>query len=241
MSAANVKNCSLLSHFPGKFQTPGLKWSSRNVTFNLAAYWYDYKGLQLEDFQGLAAVQANADAEIFGVDFDGQWRINEHWEVRGGGSILPDAHYTTYENAVAFGAINDAAHLIPFPQEGYGIPSQLYSGTGKRMIKAPEFTGFATLTYNTDLSFGKLESNVNIYYSSQYFWDASYTFATDAYFLIGAQVSLKPNFLPNTKFTIYGKNLTNTVYTQGNLTDGEALMRYFSPPMQIGARVQYSF
>jgi iron complex outermembrane receptor protein len=227
----------------------GVKYQSNNVRLNLSGFYYDYRDLQLSTFTGVLATLANANAELYGLDFDGEARLDGHFKVRGGGSYLPEAKYTTYTNAVAF--IVDATHpVVPYngvgasgcsPSPYCGIYQASVDASGARMIKAPVFTGFVALNYANSISAGRVNADLSAYYSSSVNYDVVGFVQQKAYITLDGDVSFSPASMAGVKLTVYAKNLNNAKWLNGFTISGSTIGRYFSPPPEAGIRVNYSF
>jgi iron complex outermembrane receptor protein len=223
----------------------GAKYQSNNARFNVSFFKYDYSDLQLSTFTGVISVLANASAKLSGMDFDGEVRLGEHFKLRGGGSYLPQAKYINYKNAVAF----NVSPAMPVHQyDGTatcgsycGIGQQSLDASGNRMLKAPRFTGFLGVTYTSKSSGGELVANLSAYHTSTYNYDQVNLVQTKAYTTFDGDISFSPSALDGLKAGLYGKNITGAKWLNGSLISGSALIRYFSPPPEVGIRVGYSF
>lgn len=223
----------------------GAKYQSRMVRANIALFKYDYNDLQLSTFTGVTATLANANAKLMGVDFDGEVRLGEHFRLRGGGSYLPKAKYVTYLNAVGFN-VTPAFPVVQYDGTATcgsycGVKQVSVDASGHRMIKAPKFTGFMGLNYQSESSAGDFEGNLSLYHSSSYNYDVVDLVKMNGYTTLDAEFSFSPAVLDGFKLTIFGKNLTNSKWLNGAVISAPAIIRYFSPPPELGIRVGYSF
>jgi iron complex outermembrane recepter protein len=210
----------------------GVKNATAHYSVNVAAFYYDYKDLQVESYNNFVTTPQNAaSAEIYGLDLDAALKLTEAFELRLASSWLPTAKYRDFPNAIAF--------VPPLGPAGL-VTNNNYDASDSRMLTSPKFTGNLSGVYTTDVSAGKLESTASIYYSTQYRWDYPGTVETGAYALVNAQVSLTPT---NSKFkySLYGKNLTNRAYVQGALPTAQAHETYYAAPRELGVKVGYSF
>lgn len=81
----------------------GLKAATDRYSGNLAAFYYDYRDLQVEVFNNLVTTPLNAaSAEIYGLDFDATARLTDDFQLRLDTSWLPTAKYLHFPDAVAF-------------------------------------------------------------------------------------------------------------------------------------------
>jgi hypothetical protein len=109
------------------------------------------------------------------------------------------------------------------------------------MSRAPKLTAFVDLSYHTGLSLGQLEAHANGYYSTDSFWTPDLSIKSDAFFLLGANVSFEPNSLAHLKFTVFGKNLLNDTTYVGAVTSPASAWGFWNPPREVGLRVEYSY
>jgi iron complex outermembrane receptor protein len=79
----------------------GIKTSSGPIQLNAAAYYYDYKDLQVQLFTGFTIVTQNAaNASIYGLDLDASYKIDSDFKMSGGLAWIPHAKYDDYKNAL---------------------------------------------------------------------------------------------------------------------------------------------
>jgi outer membrane receptor protein involved in Fe transport len=62
-----------------------------------------------------------------------------------------------------------------------------------------------------------------------------------SYQVVNASVSWQPTFSPNSKLTLWGKNITNSVYMGDYLTNGAAFDVVYQAPRELGVSYGYSF
>lgn len=129
------------------------------VTLNLAAYWYDYKDLQvtsLDSDNGLTrTVTRNAgDATIKGFDVDGSWNTGSFGKFDGSLSYI-DARYDTF--------------ILPFGDSytnfgtGTVAPADF---SGERMPFAPKWTFNVGYEYGLPFLSGELTGRAQTHYES---------------------------------------------------------------------------
>jgi iron complex outermembrane receptor protein len=210
----------------------GLKSATDRYTANVAAFYYDYRDLQVEVFNNLVTTPENATtAEIYGLDFDGAVKLTDNFELRAVGSWLPTAKYKSFPHAIAF--------VQPLGPGGL-VTDNDYNASNSRMLTTPVFTGTISGTYGQDYSWGRFEATGSVYHSGGYRWEYTNTVTTSPYSLLNANITFAPN-ADRFKYTLYGKNLANKAYVQGALPTAEANMIFWSQPREIGVSVGYSF
>jgi iron complex outermembrane receptor protein len=212
----------------------GLKAAQRNYSLNLAAFYYDYRDLQVEvfDFKSLATIPLNAaKAEIFGIDFDGALKHNDAFQTRLVTTCLPKAEYTAFPAAIVFAP--------PLGPHGLVTDTE-FDATGSRMLVTPLWTGTVAETFTQALSAGLFQANASLYYSSGYRWEYTGSVLTHQYNVLNGQASFTPA-RSQFRYTLYGKNLTNRAYIQGALPSALAHEVIFGAPREVGIKVDWQF
>jgi iron complex outermembrane receptor protein len=210
----------------------GLKAATDTYTANLAAFYYDYKDLQIEIFNDQVTIPENASsAEIYGLDFDGTAKLTDWFQLRVSSSWLPTAKYLSFPHATAF---------VPPLGPGGLVTDNNYDASNSRMLTTPVFTGTLAGTYGQNFDWGRFEATGTVYHSSGYRWEFTDSVTTSPYSLLGANLTFSPN-ANRFKYTLYGKNLANKAYVQGALPTAATSLIFWSQPREIGATVGYSF
>ncbi len=214
----------------------GMKATGDAYSANLAAFYYDYKDLQVEVFNTttFSTIPENATtAEIYGLDFDGTAKLNEWFQVRLSGTWLPTAKYKEFDTATAY--------LPPLTLKHGGLfTDSNYNASNSRMLVTPKFTGTIAGTYGQNFDWGRFEATTNLYYSTGYRWEYTDTITTGPYALVGANLTFAPN-VNRFKYTLYAKNITNRAYVQGALPTASANIIYWNLAREVGVTVGYSF
>jgi iron complex outermembrane receptor protein len=210
----------------------GLKAAAEKYSFDVAAFYYNYRDLQVEIFSNLVTTPQNAaKAKIYGLDADATAILTDAFRIRFTGSWLPTAKYVSFRHAIAF--------LPPLGPFGL-VTNTNYDDTGARMLVTPVLTGTLSGTYGKTYGWGRFEATASVYHSSDYRWDYPGTMKTDQYTLLNGELTFAPTGT-HMKYTAYGKNLTNKAYVQGGLPTATAHEVYFAPPRELGVRAAYSF
>jgi iron complex outermembrane receptor protein len=210
----------------------GVKAATSTYSANLAAFYYNYRDLQVEIFNNLVTTPENAaTAEIYGLDFDGAIRLTDNFELRAISSWLPTAKYKEFPHATAFVPPLGAAGLVT---------DNNYDASDSRMLVTPVFTGTLSGTYGQDYSWGRFEATGSIYHSGGYRWEYTDMITTRPYSLLNANLTFTPNS-SGFKYTLYGKNLANKAYVQGALPTTQANEVFWAQPREVGVSVAFSF
>jgi iron complex outermembrane receptor protein len=209
----------------------GIKYSGDRVSFNASTFYFKYKDLQVQFFDGLATTTANAAAaKSYGVDLDGAVRVTGGFKLQAGVSWIPYAKYSSFPNGVDFAP----------PLTAQGLSQVTVDATGQRMLRDPKFTGNMTASYLGHRAWGDVDASVTVYHSASYDWNLLRTVQTSAYTTLNGQVSLTPQGGPLT-YSLYGKNLTNKAYIVGVVTSTEGYYSGLAVPREIGLTAKYSF
>jgi iron complex outermembrane receptor protein len=209
----------------------GVKGATRDISFSLAGFYYDYTDLQVQFFDGSATILANAaDATIYGVDGDVSLQLSDAFEFRLLGSWLPRARYDTFENGVAFTLPNTPA----------GMAQVTLDASDHRLLKASKLTGSASLAYENTTDWGAVDAHATLTYSSAYSFDLLDRVRTGPYTTLNAQIGFRPGD-GDLRLAIFGKNILNEEYFTSALLGNQADAPVFAAPRQIGIKAQYDF
>lgn len=208
----------------------GAKINTGRLTLNAATFYYDYKDLQVQFFDGSRLLMANAaDAEIYGFEFDGSFHVTQEFLIRGGASWVPHAKYESFVGGVDFA-------LLP----NNTLTQTVVDASGFRLLKAPRFTGNLAGQFTTDLGGGELQADVNLYYSSKMNWNLLGRVQTDNYITVNSRISYTPA-ASAFQFSLWGKNILNEDYITGTIMSASSDGVVFAPPRQVGITVDYNF
>ncbi|MFA7588084.1 MAG: TonB-dependent receptor, partial [Novosphingobium sp.] len=211
----------------------GFKYAGPRASLNVAAFYYDYKNLQIQFFLGLANTIGNADsARIYGLDVDGTFNLTDDLSIRAAGSWVPHAKYRNYRNGVAF----------VYPMGPYGLTTDAaVDASGTRLLKTPRFTGNVTLNYDRETADGgKVDANVTLYYSSGFNWNLVHRARTDRYATVSAQVGYSPAN-SGARFGVYARNLTNKAFVTSTTLSAEGDTFGYGAPRELGLSLSYQF
>jgi iron complex outermembrane receptor protein len=223
----------------------GVKSSpSRNILINVAAYYYDYKNLQVQvqAATGQATTLNAASARIYGLDLESQWRVTPEFTVSAGLSLL-DAKYKSFPNAIV---------LRPKPQLpgiGYNgnFPTNAANGfpngvdvSGNTLPRAPKATVTLVGDYTREFSAGTWNLNATLFYTTKVYFDSDERVNQPAYALINATTSWRPAG-SNYKLELWVKNLTDKTYISSTFPQDSADVVGYGWKRTYGASVNYAF
>lgn len=177
----------------------GYKAGGRGLTFNASAFYYDYSNIQVQSSvtTGILLLTNAAAAEIYGADMDFSFPVTDHLRIDGGAAYT-HGRYTRFPGAPI---------VTPSPT---GNIQSFGDASGAPTVRTPEFTANSTITYDQDLSFGKLSASATGSYNSGFNWAPDERIKQSKYFLLNGEVSIAS---PDDMFrlTLWGRNLTNKI------------------------------
>jgi iron complex outermembrane receptor protein len=154
----------------------GFKTAGNDFHFETAAFWYDYKNLQVSSTIVAAAgnpfvsVTNAPKAKIKGIEASFDWKPIENLTIRGGATYL-DAKYgkgfmlsTVGVNPLAAPGLNTNAD----PLKTYLNFDQIQDLSGKQMSRAPDFVANLGADYLAEVGFGSLLFAANMKYTTSY-------------------------------------------------------------------------
>jgi iron complex outermembrane receptor protein len=247
----------------------GLKTAQRTWRLAIAAYYNNYKDLQvsstslqvINNLPVLFQLQQNAaSSKIKGVEIEGSWSPVENLNLRAGVGYT-HARYDKFDTAPQFRTCpavvagvptlcldSTTTPATPVPA-GYNS-TILVTGdvSGLQMLRAPDWTANAGFDYTIPSTMGAVVLNGSISYQTSFpQTDLSllpgtrkYRYLHPSTTLINAQIAWTP-FDKDLTLTLYGKNLTNEVTYNYYLGRPFGDSRIFGPPRTYGVRADYRF
>jgi len=199
----------------------------RRVRLNTAAYYYDYKNIQVSHFvQGNIGYYNGAAAKIYGLDSDLEAMVTHDLTLTAGVSWIHD-RYSSFPNAIFF---------TPNPAGG-NIPS-FASAKGNRLPLTPDATFSLSADYRYPLpNGGQLGLNATYSYSDSYIFSPDNILRQPAFSMVNAAISWTA---PGDKFiaTLWGKNLTNEAVANAILESAIGSLAAYQPPRTYGVTVE---
>ena len=167
---------------------------------NLAAYYSNYKDMQVSVFDGVLGfnVQNAAEATIMGFELDGLWAVTSNLDLNAS-LALTDFEWDEYAGPCPVGRTPDAAD---------GVNCD-FEGSGNQFV--PEWNGNIGFNYTrpvwTDYEIGV---RANLYFSDEYFAAGNHdpSQIQDSYEELDATISFGPTD-GQWRIAVIGKNLTD--------------------------------
>jgi iron complex outermembrane receptor protein len=201
----------------------GYKTARAGWRLDTAAYYYDYKDLQVSSLVFInnvnTAITTNAaSAEIYGAEISGAFSITEALNVSGG-LAYTHARYKKFPNASQNGLVQGMNVSTPAAC-AIANPPCTADWEGKRLIRAPDWTGNIAIDYTVrTANTGEFVFATSVAYTSSYSplkgdldIDGSYRYDTGAHSMINARLSWTPPANDALTFTVLGENLGNSRY-----------------------------
>lgn len=230
----------------------GFKTSGRLLQLETAAFYYDYRKLQVGvtipnpiTNVGLINLVSNAPkAEVYGVDALVTASPVDRLNVRVGLAYL-HARYKNFTNATGNG-LNTTTNL--------NVPGQIQDWSNQQMARSPTFSGNVSLDYTIpDIAGGSLQLSTNANYTDSFVLSnpslygplagslaRKQRYRQSAYTVVNAQVSWT-DAAEAYKLTLFVNNLTDKryrmTYNGANLGDYSS----WAQPLTYGVRAGYSF
>lgn len=200
---------------------------NRTVRLNLAAFYYDYRNVQVQRLnQGAISVINGAKARDYGIDADLIVQVSDQFRLTTGISwISPE--FDSFPNC-------------PVSVTAGGAPSGIGSCDGNQLPLASKFTGNVVAEYSVDLGSGKLSLNGNAYYNSGFYPESDNVLKQRRYVLLGASV----NYTMENGFSIgaFGKNLTQQrILNFGTTIPNGTHAGFYQAPRTYGVTAGFKF
>jgi iron complex outermembrane receptor protein len=225
----------------------GIKTSlGPQLSFNLAAYHYNYNNLQVQvqTAPGAGTIQNAATAIIDGLDGDIRWKPVDGLTLTGGVSLL-NARYDQFKNALVLVPITTAAGTACLPgTTATAIPQGNAAcgidASGNTLPRAPKATLTLGVDYKKDIGAGDIDVSAEAFYTTRVYFDSNERINQPAYALFNAQASFQPHGSA-VKISVWGKNLTDKDYISSTFIQNTADVVGYGTPRTYGVELNYSF
>lgn len=189
------------------------------LRFNLAAFHYRYKNLQLNVQSNVATTIINAaSAKIDGAEFEINAKVTRNLGLDVSASYV-DARYGSFPSAQVYVVNRDmSGNLIA------GTTSISFDASGRQLVRAPKFSGTAGISYTNNLGDGAITANLRGQYTSGFPWEASGRLRQKAYATLNASLGYEAKAGWGVKFE--ATNITDAQYSvfTGSSTPGDYYM-----------------
>jgi iron complex outermembrane receptor protein len=211
----------------------GYKNAQGPLRLNLAAFYYNYKDIQVTTYAagGQSLTVNAAKARIYGLDGDLTYNLSDALSVTLAGAYT-HAEYKDFPNAVAtnIDISNPATYLTTFPLDVSGFSVE----------RTPKFAGSFGANYTVPLAGGELKLNGNVFYTGSYYFDPAHQLRQPSYTLVNLKATWTD---PSDHFdlSVFGKNVTNEKYFVANFLDPYSARARYGEPAMFGGSVTYRY
>ncbi len=236
----------------------GYKYAGHGFSFETAAYYYDYKNLQVSEYLGaaLAYIINAAKSQIYGLEGSVHYDFDRHISVDLGGS-WNHARYKTFGTTAADGTVIGAPIYASCPTGGVTLPAKYAGSCGpgafdyvntdtilhnSHMQHTPDFTANANARYTTGMTrSGEYSLSGNLYYTSAIYFSPSGTqFRQPGY----ATLALRAQWEDRSRrftFAVFGENVTDVRYRTQVQFNGFGIGAEWNQPATIGVEAGVKF
>lgn len=207
----------------------------RRLRLNLAAYYYDFKDIQLQQYvDGVGALRNAAKAEIYGLDADAELVVTEGLTLSGNLAWAKG----TFKS---FPGANLAMPIVDVNGVRTGGNQILIRDlSGNDVPRLPRITATAGANYIVPIGdTQKLEFNVTYSYNDGYYPEPDNYLREKAYSLINARVDF--HFDENLKLGIWARNLTDKFYTTALAAQAQGDVYAPAEPRVYGVSLEMKF
>jgi iron complex outermembrane receptor protein len=157
--------------------------AEHRVRLNVAAFYYRYKNIQVQEIVSGATISVNAAAaEMKGIDVDFAILPTDALTVQGGFELM-SGHYTNFHNA----PFNDPT-FGPGGVPIGGSTQRTGDATGFDTVRTPKSTATASADYRVPVGTGNLNFVVSYYYNSGFAWDPDNRLRQPSYDVVNTSV-----------------------------------------------------
>jgi iron complex outermembrane receptor protein len=207
----------------------GYKTAHSRWRWDAAAYYYQYRDLQVDSYTNLGSVLTNAaKSKIYGFDTSLAGQITDGLSATFSAAYT-HARYTDFPAAAGY-TFNQVT----------GVTSVTENATGFQMQRSPTFSGDLILNYSIPFSYGKFDVSALYSYESRVYFDAIEYAYQGGYGTLNLRVDWTD---PSKHWTvgIFGRNVTNKVYVSQVLPDSAFFGQQYGEPAVVGIDVRAKY
>jgi iron complex outermembrane receptor protein len=214
----------------------GYKIANSAVQFNTAAFYYNYKDIQITAYgaNGVSTTRNAAAAHIYGLDGDLTWDVTTDFALNVSGAYT-HARYANFPNAIGF-----RQDLVPASPTFGQFGAFNINADGLFVQRTPDFAGSVGGSYGFSVGGGRLVLNANLFYTSKFYFDSVEQLPQGAYSLL----NLRGTWTDRTgryAVSLFGTNVTDKKYFAQNFTDTFASRAVYGPPALVGGTFTVHF
>lgn len=213
----------------------------RRLTFNAAAFHYDYSDIQVRSTitVGQVSIFNAAAGKIGGIEASLSARLIDGLTLSGNLTYL-DARYTSFCEAALTG---NPANGSPVCTTGTAGPNDGFDRAGKRLNQAPKWQGGANLDFDQEIDgFGRLHALVSYSASSTVYYTTANELLASSGKVSRLDARLGLTIGEGPELYLFGRNLTNSSYVDLALRANAFLAPvHVSEPRTYGVGLRYKF
>jgi iron complex outermembrane receptor protein len=211
------------------------EFADHRMRVNAAAFYYDYKNIQVQElFTGAINLVNAAAATMKGIDVDFAFLPIDAVTVSGGFEMM-SGHYTNFKNAPFY-----SPTLGPSGVSVGGNTQSVGDATGFDTVRTPKGTANFSVAYRVPAPRGNLSFVVSDYYNSGFSWDPDNRLRQSSFEVVSASVEWNA---PKNGWSVRleGSNLTGTHYCA--YATGQTLLNSCAPapPRTYGMTLSANF
>jgi iron complex outermembrane recepter protein len=222
----------------------GYKTQTGSVSFDTAAFFYDWKDILVARFDPTAGgnvIQNAAAAEIYGIDAQLEWAVTDRLSLRASAAYT-HGEYTDFPSAAVTVSAQPDNPLFP---NNFVSTNQDWSGNPT--IRTPEWTANLGWNYRLPVGTGAFMFTGNVYYTSEFEPNSAREhpvtgepdLTTGPYTLVNLGLSWVPTERWNV--TLYSRNVTDEQYVMTHDANAFGQYRAYGEPRVLGLRIGYSY
>lgn len=221
------------------------KFFDNKVRAAAAAYYYNYKDLQVTRAAslasgGIASITENAaNARIYGLDVDLSWLVTENLTISSGFNLSKSEYRDFNATAKVFNAVVTGT-MVP------GMRDVAYNANGKSLLRSPDWSAFASIEYDVPLGEdGHMPITVNYSYKDDYDFDfiadpLSGRLRQKGYGLWNARISYVSGN-ERWRLGLWMDNITDKHYFDDIVAAGSGIRASYGAPRTYGVDLTLSF
>lgn len=201
-----------------------------HLRFNVAAFYYDFKGIQVRTGtpSGGVAILNAASSHLKGFDIDLLANPSRNFTVQGALSYL-DATYKEFQNAPFF-----------TPNPAGGLIQTFADASGNDIVSAPKWVASLGGDYKIPIGSGTIGLSSTVYYNSGYYMDVQNRLKQGDYVLLNMGLSWA-TASEALEVRIWGRNVTGTRYRGTVASSALSDVYYPGAPRTYGVTVRTRF
>ena len=209
---------------------------NEHLRLNLAAYYYDYKDIQVQSISpdgGVSAVLQNAAAaKAYGVEISASAVVTDQLRLNSSAS-WEDSKYTNFPGAPFYG--------LGTGPGGTNVELPGVSASGRTLVDAPDFVATVGPDFKIPLSHGdSIDINTTLYYNSGYTLNATGQLGQGPFALVNAFIAYHFSDEHWTA-TFWGNNLTDRQYATYGGINAFGTYIHDNRPRMYGGTVSWNF